>query len=386
MDSLSRISVVIFILFSVIYRILLPFGDEPDYEYRAGKLINDDHSFWSPYSIFGSLLENFDYFSYCQIDGGLFDLWSNIDSYSCIESTWQIIFRLILLLMVVGPLLYFIVSRELLCKFYKIFNKRDINIKSIKNRSLVLGLSLLATGMIYYLGVFAEEQFVLVLSLFIYLFWDIKVIVFILIFLIFNLDIGNGLVVLSYVLMSYCFMYLLKKKLKLTVLILKICLIIIALNIGYIFLSYIEGIPFVSDKAMAIYQKNESFNYRDKYPIILRPIITFMTGVFMTPSGVKVVLSYIIYAVLIAMSIPKLKKLYKENIFIKEIELSLTAITLILVFVFLFPDYSNAKYYMFLLPFIMDVFLKIYNPIKIMKFLIMNNLIILSHLFIYIFA
>ena len=64
----------------------------------------------------------------------------------------------------------------------------------------------------------------------------------------------------------------------------------------------------------------------------------------------------------------------------KQISINfLSSITCILIFVFIFPTYANAKYYLFVLPFLLLPSLKIFKIKNILLvFVIMNILIILN--------
>ena len=55
----------------------------------------------------------------------------------------------------------------------------------------------------------------------------------------------------------------------------------------------LSEVAVVAGKAGAIHEAMELGGYREKYPVILRPVITFMSGVFMTPAGLKSIFAYI---------------------------------------------------------------------------------------------
>ena len=122
-----------------------------------------------------------------------------------------------------------------------------------------------------------------------------------------------------------------------------------------------------------------------KYPIIFRPINTFLSFIFYPPSGIKTPFVFIFF---IPILISAIYILIKKSIFnsknilyydkINLINL-LSSITCIFIFVFMFPIYANAKYYLFLLPFLLTPFLKFYKLKDILLvFTTMNVLIILN--------
>lgn len=383
-----------FLLFSLIGRFLFPFGDEPDFTVRAPRVIDGDHFWWSPYSIFHEILQNLQVSSSCRIDASPVAIWGYIDSFSCTESIEQILIRFFITIVIASPLFYAIIFRKSFVKIMKFFRFSLTN-QEWENRLNAISISLIFPSIVYYLGVMAEEQFTLILSLIIFLFWGSWIIVLSLIALIMSIDIGNSMVVFSSVVFAIFFGFLAKKiNIKVSFLVMGI-LIVVAFVIGFSFLTYLENISFLASKAEAMYSKAITHDFLEKYPLILRPIVTFMTGTFMTPSGLKVIPLYILIFISMLMIIYRLNKQYhllleskqlnneSFNALKKKIILSSSAITTILFFVFLFPDYGNAKYYVFLIPFVIALPMQIFNKLNILKFIILLNLIVFINLILY---
>ena len=375
-SKFGLVSVIFFLLFSLIGRILFPFGDEPDFTIRAPRVLNGEHPFWSPYSLFHDIFKNLITTSTCKIEASPLSIWASIENVSCIESLEQIIIRFCLTIIIVLPLLYAIVFRKSFIKFMHKIHFEQSN-KEWNNRLNTLSLTLLFPSITYYLGIFAEEQFILVLSLMIFLFWGSFIIVSGLFLMIMYIDLGNSIIVLTFIAFAIFFQFLQKKiSMKFSIFGM-LTMISFALILGYTLLSYLEYISFLSNKAEAMY--NKSLGFENKYPILLRPIATFMSGTFMLPSGIKVVPIYMIYGYMILSSFKKIYSNY--NILDKnKVILFYVVFTTILFFVFLFPDYGFAKYYVFLFPFIISPLLYIYKKKNIMVLIFITQVIIFIQL------
>ena len=373
------LSSLLFIIFSFLGRFLYPFGDEPDFIIRAPRVLNGEHPLWSPYYIFHDFLQNITTVSTCKIESSRTSLWAVIDSFTCTESLEQILIRFFLTILIVSPLLYAITFRKSFIKLMKIFFLKRSNIEW-NNKLDALSLTLIFPSITYYLGVFAEEQFTLLLSLMIFLFWDSVIIVLGLLSMIMYIDLGNSIVVLTFIIFAVFFQFLQKKiSLKFSIFTM-IGTVLIALILGYTLLTYLVHISFIANKAEAMY--NKALGFDNKYPILLRPIITFISGIFMTPSGIKIIPIYILYGFMFLVS---LKKIYsRHNVLEKNnIILFYVSFTTILFFVFLFPDYSFAKYYVFMIPFIFSPLLSIYTKKNILITISLTQLIVFIQLLLF---
>lgn len=381
-SGFGLISSFLFIIFSFVSRILFPFGDEPDFTVRAPRVIFGEYPFWSPYYIFHDILSKLNPISLCKIDSSPTSFWSYIET-NCTESIEQILIRLFITIIIVLPLLYAITFRKSFVTIMRFINFK-LPINEWNNRLDTLSITILFPSILYYLGIFAEEQFTLLLSLFIFLFWGSLFLIYVIIFLIMSIDLGNSIVVLTFVLFSYSFILLSKKiSLKFSILCM-IGVVLFAFIIGFSFLTYLENISFLASKAEAMY--NKGLKFENKYPVILRPIITFMTSIFMTPSGIKVGLLYLFYGPMLIWIIYKINVLRKNlnsKDFNKKYILFFSVFTTILFFVFLFPDYSFGKYYVFMIPFLFIVILDMFKKIRILQFFIITNVILYLHLILY---
>ncbi|AOT09694.1 hypothetical protein [Pseudoalteromonas luteoviolacea] len=369
--SYSFLCAVLFVILSGAYRAVLPFGDEPDFDVRAQQLVLGEHSIWSPYNWFSSLYSQMQYSSFCKIEATATSPSADIDEMSCTEQFEQRVIRWLLMLFLCIPL---IISSV----FYLFKEERADDFE----RNCVLATSLVFPGVIYYLGVFSIEQLTLITSLLCFVFWRHKTILFCLISIVLLLDFGNGIVVLLFVAMLIFYSYIHKQ------FGLKFCVymmfgqVVLCYVIGYSILGYTQGFAPLAEKSQSMYRLLESGGLVEKYPVILRPIITYMTLIFFTPAYLKAPIVYAIFGcacLFMGRRIYRTLQEKKVEQYEKIVLQSMVAITLIVSFVFFFPNYANGKYYVFLIPFIIYPLFFVVHRIRLLSFFLTMNVLILIH-------
>ncbi|MES2826456.1 MAG: hypothetical protein V4732_22905 [Pseudomonadota bacterium] len=383
---------VTFIALSFVFRFLFPFGDEPDFTYRIEDLLAIDDDSWSLYGFLNFLLSDLQLNSSCIINAEPFSLWARIDS-ACVESFAGVVYRTILMLFIIAPLFFVIVFPRSVILFFQIL-KVKFDKQVLSQRLTAVGVSLLFPGMLYSMGVLAQEQLTLMLSLLIFVLWDSLILVGCCIALIMLVDVGNSLVVVTFVLSAIFYAWLAKKLSLKIVFSLMIVQILGAYAIGFSALSLLTSVPLLAPKAQLMMDALSGSDLIDKYPVILRPVITYMSFVFFTPAYIKVPILYVLVAFgVIHMTFRCVTK-YSQyqlhtarsiSILKGNIVMCLVAISTILSFVFIFPTYGNAKYYIFMLPFIFNLSLNVYSKKTIIKFVLCLNFILLSFLVMYYF-
>lgn len=363
------VSVGLFLIISLAYRFLLPFGDEPDFTVRAVELqmIN---SIWSPYYWLSGLIQDIDIISECKVNATPLSLSAQIDHATCSEPVWQVLTRWLVTLYIALPLIVLL------------FIKNNKN-ASDSHRKTALSLTLIFPGFVYYLGLFSHEQLTLMLSVLVFLFLKNRIIVGLLLLLILSIDVGNGIIVLFFIVSLILYRKVFLAYHWKGVIIASFSQILLVLFLGYTVLMYTSSFDLIADKSQAMYELLEQGDLVDKYPILLRPIITFMTFLMFTPFFVKVPLVYIITGVIGVAVIYKIIRYSLVNHSIEKHASLLemyVALLVIVSFVFMFPNYSNAKYYMFLLPFIIMPFVEFLDKFKIQFFLLNLNILTILHL------
>lgn len=368
-----------FIFWTVLMRFVLPFGDEPDFTVRAVELVEEDgHPLWVPYYWMGGLLNELQVESACEPDASPISIWGHIDSGACTEPLEQIIIRVAVVLLCSAPLLWVIVYRRTLHRLLRVVGLR-VEASELNERLDALGTTLLIPGMVYYLGLLSHEQFTLVVSLLISVVWGSWSLVLGLAAFTMSLDLGNGVIVFSFLALYVVIAVIWRLSGFKGVGIFLFGLATLAIVGGYELLNYVQLVPFLANKAEAIFVKSLTAGFLDKYPTALRPAITYITGIFMTPSGIKAVPVQLMFAAAITVGLWRLfSRLQRTTTVPSEADVSLTprpsqiaratqllptiaALTTVLSFSLLLPDYANAKYYMFLAPFFARPLLMVYG-------------------------
>jgi hypothetical protein len=390
----SRFGVLFVLLllgFSGVGRVLFPFGDEPDFTVRAPRLIEGDHPWWSPYFIFHELFSSLDYISSCEILASPLSLLAKISSITCTESVEQITTRFLLTVIVFSPLIFVTIFRRWTVFLVRTKTNRS-NHQAWTLKLDTLALACLLPGMVYYLGVFAEEQLILLLGLLVFVVWGNWLLTVLLLAMTLRVDFGNGIVLATFLVFFAINAVLQKKWGNVWIFIATASQAAFALVVGFAFVQYLSVIPFLTEKADSMYSVLSTSDKVEKYPIILRPVITFMTAIFMTPGFVKVVPLYALFGLLSVYVFRRLNKSaalatneghvnhprYGVPDFNKYYLEFMSAVGTILFFVFLFPTYGNSKYYMFLIPFILHGVLHVVRRTSMLILLVSSNILVFA--------
>ena len=143
-----------------------------------------------------------------------------------------------------------------------------------------------------------------------------------------------------------------------------------------------SGLPVIGNKAAVIFEHYMTiYDYvATKYPLILRSVMVFFTMVFMTPSKIGAYALYPIYGILLFVSIFKINNMQNQDLKKYYLLNFIVPIAFVMCVTFVLPGYSQAKYYIFLLPFLSLVILNLYGLKKIFNFLMFSNLVVIMHL------
>lgn len=385
-----------FVALSFIGRFLLPFGDEPDFEVRSFGMLRDDHPWWSPYSVFHSVLSPINLMGTCDIVSSPLSLWAHIPQ-NCGEDLEQILTRFALTFLLMLPLLLPIIFRR---AFIALIDPKlqRLGEGEWSLRLDAVALTILLPSVVSAVGVLAEEQYVIIMSLVLVLVVANPILTAGLLFIIFSLDLGNGIVVLT----AVVFLHLnriIGRKLGFRVLVVVIFMqLAVVFAAGFMLIDVLSSVSFMADKVSSVILAfTDDYSSVNKYPVVLRPVITFMTAIFMSPSGLKVIPLYLMFATFIWIGIRRFKQLrYTTGIskyglvqnngheaFDRCRVLFITALHVVLFFVFLLPTYSNAKYYLFLFPLFLVGALQVFTPNQIRATFIFSNILAFVFLALY---
>lgn len=408
----NNLEIFLILILSIILvflsRYFYPFGYEPDFWIRAPAYILGENHVWNIIEfdvvdylrdIFSIIYKNINFDVKCNfpvesvkqhlIEGSSINtptsLWQKIDHYTCTQNFNQIFLRISLYLLFFSIFWIMLFSLSFLDKKNTSFYQNTFSIC----------LSLFFPSMIFYTGLLSKEQIVLLFSLFFILFRNSSISILFL-FIVIALDFGNGFFVLIYFI-GNLFFNLIYKFFNLKVYVFVILSLIIVSYLfsvhilNYILINYENYLPsFINSFLRGIIDHHYVEGFLDKYPLFLRPIITFMSFNFFIPGNIKIIplyfYSFVFLTLLLFNAIfiqyKRLNAIEKEILSNKIIEV-INASVIIIITVLILPAYCNAKYYIFLLPLFFSLGLVIYGYNKLILFNIFANLIVLINLAMY---
>ncbi|MEZ9435989.1 hypothetical protein AB4224_21885 [Vibrio lentus] len=353
--------VVSIFLLSFGMRMLLPFGSEPDFLHRIDEILYPET--YSGFNFLHTLFSNYVWSPSCNIIAPINSFGNSISNFSCGETYDLKLLRYVIYISYVVMLLFVFALLRTINKVKGL----DFLIEIERIKAVIIAL--LFPSMIYYLGVAALESITLFLSLLIYVFISRFAVVFLLMLIIFNIDPGSAIVVSGFVLLRNIVVEYnakFKTKMIISLLICSLCFVV-----GIEMLTMLFSIPILGSIASVIYEHYTEI-YTDvatKYPLILRPFVTFMTGVFMTSDGVKSIIALLLSFLAFCNLIYKSYLVNEFSGFGNKRSLELLAVVaFILSFSFVLPGYTNAKYYIFLLPAIMLSSINLFGLSKVILF------------------
>lgn len=394
MSKFGLTALLLFIFLSAIGRILFPFGDEPDYQSQLERLNSQDKLIYNPYN-YTKLYEGIPSEHNCLVSAGSYSLWAKFNN-NCLDLNFKYFFsRISLTLLLTLPLLLTIFYRRYSYKLFR--TKKVITFDEWNDRLDAVSLSILFPSLIYMLGLVSEEVFILVCALYVFVFWGRPIIITCLLFMIGILDNGNFIVVFGF----SGILYSLNRTYNLlgmrVMLILSASMVACSYFFGEIVLSHLASMH-IQSKFEQIYISIVDKSAYDNYPLILRPIITYLSFIFMTAASVKSILLYILVSIgLIYASLKGIASYYsiqKEVINsdvqiakAKDFSFSIVAMvsvaTTIFCFVFMLPTHGYAKYYVFMMPFVIYFLLQFISKWKIMATFVIFSIVLFANIMAY---
>jgi hypothetical protein len=374
-----------------------PKSDEPDWLLKSKKVLNNaDH--YSPllnrniniYNILPPSLKNVYNLNNinCVIEKKPYSFYNKINI-QCINSYSEIFKRFLIALFSSLPILFFFIFYKKIYYFINSINKLSLSI--YKRDKEIIGLSILFPSVIYYLGILSNEAFVLSLSLLLFVFRFDNLILSLLIFSILLIDVGSAIICASYFILIKLFLFFFNNKKIYNIIFFLLIFLIIVFFFRKYFITFLDFIPILSSWSKEINIYMELSQLDKKYPIILRPIITYFGLIFMLPSMTKVIILYCIFTFFLLLYFNKsFKFFYGKRLVCNKIDKSsenfilfFLSLFFILCLIFLYPVLAFAKYFIFLIPFFLNSIIDFYKISKICLLLIISNLIIFTHLLIF---
>ena len=380
LNKFGLICSLLFLMLALLARFVMPLGDEPDWSFRVEDLFNASQSIASSYYLFANWIVTFvDSAKLCTINSEPLNLWFYIPE-DCSEPLMQIFRRWLILVYISLPVLFILVFRNASISLFSFLGIRFSRSEWYRRLNSI-SLSLTFPGFIYYSGILGLEQQFLFLALLIFLFSGFWIPLITTIFILALIDAGNALVVFWFLALYTVFGRIRHCNRALFYFFLFVFMIS-SYYFSYTMLksfSIVFDLLNLSEKIDSLYATLIDGGVVDKYPLYVRPVITFMTFVFMTPSYIKIHAAYLLFAY--AFSI-LLVKIYKSKKSTEELNF-FVPLAAILSLVFLMPTHSNAKYYIFLLPFFIHSALGYFPKSVILKFFIVLDVMVIATLLLY---
>lgn len=397
MSRFGLTTYVIFILFLVISCLILPSGDEPDFEVRVNRLQQIDGSSYSPYG-YVEFFPNAPLDSRCEYISGSQSVVSAISPQCIRENIDLIAEKLLHTLSLTLPFFLLSVFR----KSYLPWICRHCIFSQDKLERMIdaTALAILWPSVVYMLSWTSEEVFTNILLLMLLIISQSYILVLLLLIWILMLDHGSFLVLLTFIMFSLLFRSIHKFSFKGLAVV-----FLIAVSSCYFFgesiLRFVAELN-IQSKPAEVYGVIVAKDAYGNYPLIARPVISIISFVFMTASGIKPFFLYMFVAISFFIFLAKRKNLilyelftYKNSFAVidyqsrkllmknRSISDLLALIATILCIVFIAPTHAYAKYYLFMTPFICYFFLMWFSRWQALKFIILANSIMYLNIGIY---
>ena len=365
----------IFFITLIIFRIILPMGDEPDFLYRAVEYIFHSKTSESVYNVPVNA-ENFSTAYTCNkhyLRGELFEPLMSIAPYFCNntieEFLERISFGLFINIIYFGSIFIVFKNRKLLKYFSleKEFNHLNMHI---------FFCSLLYPTLIYYLGTKSNEIFLFYATLLFFFTWRNFILSYILSFFALIIDIGNGVVFFSFISYFYIFrqlsLFFGVKKIIINNIIIFIIIIIFHSVLLELFSNILgsTGIDYFENISTHVLGKTNFI-----YPNFTKLFITYISFIFLSPGYVKSIILIVLMTLIIFYTFFVLvgflkNKNYdffsKDKDFFNDYHINASAcITFVVLVVLISPVHAYIRYYLFIYPFIFSLFFLVFNANKI---------------------
>ncbi|MBT5398944.1 hypothetical protein HOL24_00220 [bacterium] len=358
MSKFGGFLAAVFLLFIIMGKIFFPFGDEPDFDRRVDRLYNDSAlSFFLNDEAESELLN-----LKCTQSSSRPDISFSIST-NCIDQNLStFVDRIFYTLLVVSPLVLLMFFRRFF--YYALKSNKHITYCDWNRRLDAISLTLIFPSAIYFLGLFSREVVTTAISLLLLLFWGRRLIVTAILLVIYYIDSGNAVPVIFFTITLLLY-DLFSKKTYRPYLIALISFLIISFSYffsDYLIFYIVQNFNF--NKMNMLYNSIFLDGHHDKYPILLRSVITYISLVFMTAEGVKslplLIITTLFLLYLVAIGIFKKTKfiLRSDKSYVLPVFAGITTIFFITI---TFPTHSYGKYYLFLLPFVAYALLFFYN-------------------------
>ena len=386
-NNFIYINILIYLFFALFFRFIIPGIDEPDWTLRIKKIIlgyDDFASFLNkPVNLFSFFSENYQEFFLTYDKCNLIDspqkIWFSLNYFDCVDKIKIIFIKYFIFIVFFLPLFLVILFQNKLQKVCK------LNFSRINDNIELVSLSILFPAFIYSANFTSYETLCLFLAMVIFIFKESREVICLIFIAILFIDTGFFSILLVYYLFLQLFLYLCDGKNLNMITLTLITLTLVNLITKNYYSFFLEYLPIIGEKIKSINEYSIASGHSDKYFILIRPLTTFTGLIFMTAYKTKAVFLYFVFFIIFCNFLLKLKN---KNIF-NNYEYRLNFLYFIATIFFItniaivFPVLSYAKYYIFTIPFIIKIFTNFYSKIKMRNFLIISNIIVITHFTLY---
>lgn len=360
----------IFLCLSLVFRLTLPFGGEPDFLHRVSVILYSEGEFVADLLRF--FYHHYSWIPTCESSHTMTNFWGTTSGFLCGESLelkfvrWLLQNALILTLCTI-PLIYKVLKTS-----------GCLQSKKFELNTLSIFIALLFPSVIYYTGVAAEEQFTLFISILVIYLVNFPILLLPALYFLYTIELGATMVMVLFLCSYFSIRFLYRAIGVRKTEVVCVIMIFITLFFGIDLLQFLFGVPIAGDKIQLIhyaYTESSYADIMDKYPVVVRPVMMFMTAIFMTPDGIKALLLYPVCGLVLLNVFSKSRRLNRHN-GDEDYIILLSIITFIVCTIFVLPGYSNAKYYIFCAPFFVRSALKFYPYYKAVLFCVICSLFV----------
>jgi hypothetical protein len=394
MSRFGFIAYSLFITSVLLMSILIPFGDQPDFDIRIDRLQNEQISKFDLHhyiNFFPKIEQN----KNCNYESGSKSTWTKI-SLKCIELNLEIVpYKLLHVLILTFPIFFLVVFRRQAYELF--FSSRIETFDNWERKVDATILGVIMPSAVYSFSFVSQEVFSVSLLFLLLIIYRNRFLVALLLFWIFNLDFGDFLVASLFICCRELLMAISKKfGIRLAVWC-ALTFIFITYVMGGELLKYLAELN-IQSKFLEVHNSIVSKGAYDNYPLIIRPVIAILSFVFMSASGIKSIALYIFCLILAIYLVFHIYYFIKKNNtsisgdchnwFSEEKALPaligfFALFTTIFCIVLIAPTHTNSKYYIFMMPFAIYPLLYLFNRYVILFFILLSSLILYFNIIFY---
>ena len=356
----------------ILFRLVLPNGDEPDFHIRLHGLLNIE--MFSPlrtlYETFGM---NVPYKPDCTVRSSVTNFSGSITGPECFLSLEDYVIRALSHLFTMITLAMSVMILRA-CKF--VSRNSDLYSSTVVENSVIA--SLLFPGYLYFIGLASVESLTLILStLAILLVTNILAVIF-LFLSVFLLDVGNSIVLLFFLFSYYGIFFLVDKIRKFWIILIITGLFIILLTLGIESILIFSGLPApIGNKVDSIYNVLTIGSQSDlinKYPAFFRPLYTFSTLLLGTPNYLSSLVLFLFVGCATLIILTRRSEFLYFFQHDRTFSLFWAALSTIILITAVLPTYSYGKYYAFLIPVFIMPFVGVFGLKRVVFFCFITSI------------